>query len=100
MNLTEHDVIDIAKYVRIALDDQEVGAYTRDINAMLELIEPITQQDFEGVEPTFNSIGKLVNVMRADVPGEHFTQEEALSFAKNTEAGAFRVPTILGGGEA
>ncbi|MBR2522236.1 MAG: Asp-tRNA(Asn)/Glu-tRNA(Gln) amidotransferase subunit GatC [Coriobacteriales bacterium] len=99
MTLSEKDVRDIATYTRIGLTDEEVATMTRDLNDIIANLEPITQYDLEGVEPTFHPIAGLVNVMREDVPQPGFTQEEALANSESTEDGAFRIPTILGGGD-
>ncbi|MCR5845058.1 MAG: Asp-tRNA(Asn)/Glu-tRNA(Gln) amidotransferase subunit GatC [bacterium] len=99
MTLSEKDVRDIATYTRIGLTDEEVVTMTRDLNDIIANLEPITQYDLEGVEPTFHPIAGLVNVMREDVPQPGFTQEEALANSESTEDGAFRIPTILGGGD-
>ena len=73
---------------------------TEDLNAIIESLKPITEYDLEGVEPTFHPVGDLSNVMREDVEGTSFTQEEALSNAPKQQDGSFLIPSILGGGEA
>lgn len=98
-HLTEKDVRDIATYARIGLTDEEVGAMTEDLNSIIESLKPITEYDLEGVEPTFHPIGSLSNVMREDVEGASFTQEEALSNAPKQQDGSFLIPAILGGGD-
>ena len=99
MALSEKDVRDIATYTRIGLSDEEVVQMTRDLNDIIDSLAPITEYDLEGVVPTFHPIAGLVNVMREDVPADGFTQEEALANSDSTEDGAFRIPTILGGGD-
>ena len=99
MTLSEKDVRNIATYTRIGLTDEEVTEMTRDLNDIIDSLEPITKFDLEGVEPTFHPIAGLVNVMREDEPAPGFTQEEALANSSSTEAGTFRIPTILGGGD-
>ena len=96
--LTEHDVRGIAEYVRIGLTDEEVAAMTRDLNAIIESLKPITEYDLEGVEPTFHPIGDLSNVMREDAEAPGFTQAEALANAPRQQDGSFLIPSILGDG--
>ncbi len=98
MYLTEEDVRGIATYVRIGLPEDEIGEMTRNLNSIIKSLEPITQYNLEGVEPTFHPIAGLANVMREDVAEPGFTQEEALSNAPETEDGQFKIATILGGG--
>ncbi len=98
-HLSEKDVRDIATYARIGLTDEEVGPMTEDLNNIIDSLKPITEYNLEGVEPTFHPIGSLSNVMRDDVEGISFTQEEALSNAPKQQDGNFLIPAILGGGD-
>lgn len=99
-HVTEKDVRDIAEYCRIGLADSEIPQMTADLNAIIDELAPITEYDLTRVEPTFHPIGDLSNVMREDVEGQSFTQEEALSNAPAQQDGSFLIPSILGGGEA
>ena len=95
--LTEADVRGIAEYVRIALDDNEIAAMTRDLNATITTtLAAIGEYDLEGVEPTFHPIGGLSNVVREDVEVPGFTQVEALANAPKVQDGSFLIPAILG----
>ena len=97
MPLNEGDVRRIAEYVRIGLTDDEVTQMTEDLNNIIETLEPITQYDLDGVEPTFHPIGDLSNVMREDVIGAPFPREVALQNSDSVEDGCFKIPAILGG---
>ena len=50
--------------------------------------------------PTFHPIGDLSNVMGTDVERPGLPVDVALSDAASTRERYFRVPSILGGGEA
>ena len=54
------------------------------------------------VEPTFHPIGDLSNVMRNDAvaPARDLSRDAALGNACSTRGDSFRVPSILGEGEA
>ena len=97
-HLTERDVRDIATYARIGLDADELVQMTKDLNSIIDTLEPITQLDLDGVEPTFHPIGSLSNVMREDVERESFSQEVALENAPKQQDGSFLIPSILGEG--
>ena len=97
-HLTEHDVRDIATYARIGLDADELVQMTKDLNSIIDTLEPITHLDLDGVEPTFHPIGSLSNVMREDVERESFSQEVALENAPKQQDGSFLIPSILGEG--
>ena len=95
--LTEADVRGIAEYVRIALDDAEIAAMTRDLNATItDTLSAIGEYDLTGVEPTFHPIGGLANVVRKDVEVPGFSQAEALANAPKQQNGSFLIPAILG----
>lgn len=98
-HLTEEDVRNIATYARIGLDEQELAQMTVDLNSIIDTLEPITQYELDGVEPTFHPIGGLSNVMREDVVEESFSQEKALENAPKQQGGSFLIPAILGGGD-
>ncbi|MEG1098030.1 MAG: Asp-tRNA(Asn)/Glu-tRNA(Gln) amidotransferase subunit GatC [Eggerthellaceae bacterium] len=98
-HLTEKDVGTIATYTRIGLSDEELSQMTKDLNAIIDSLAPITQYNLEGVEPTFHPIGSLSNVMREDECTPSFTQQEALENAPHQQDGCFLIPAILGGGD-
>ena len=97
-HLSEHDVRDIAEYVRIGLTDDEVEQMTVDLNAIIDSLRPITEYELDGVEPTFHPIGSLSNVMREDVVVPGFSQDVALENAAKTQDGSFLIPSTLGEG--
>lgn len=97
-HLTQQDVRDIAEYVRIGLNAEEVERMTVDLNAIIDSLEPITEYDLEGVEPTFHPIGGLCNIMRDDTFRASFAQETAVKNAPREEDGCFLIPSILGEG--
>lgn len=97
-HLTDSDVRDIAEYVRIGLTDDEVADMTRDLNAIIDSLSPITEYDLRGVKPTFHPIGGLANVMREDKVSESFTQKVVLENAPKQQDGNFLIPSILGDG--
>jgi len=99
-HLTEKDVRAIAEYTRIGLADDALAQMTVDLNKIVDSFKPITEYNLSGVEPTFHPIGGLSNVMREDVEGTSFTQEQALANAAKTQDGCFLVPAILAGGDA
>lgn len=94
-HLTEKDVRDIAEYTRIGVEDADISKLTGELNSIIDELGPILTYDLEGVEPTFHPIGGLRNVLREDVEGASFTQQEALKNAPKQESGSFLIPAIL-----
>ena len=105
MTLTRNEVRAIADYARIALTEEELDEMASYLNEAIDLLQPIRGYDLTGVEPTFQPIGDLSNVMAPDVPDAHGRSlgiDRALANAATTEGRSFVVPSILGdeGGES
>ncbi len=98
MHVTAQEVREIASCSRIFLSDDKVEEMTRDLNDIIDSLNPITQCHLEGVEPTFHPIAGRCNIMREDKEEPGFTQEEALANAPSTLDGQFKIPPILGNG--
>ena len=102
MVLTEDDVRGIADYARIALEGDELAEMTSYMNDAVAMLEPVLAYNLPDVEPTFHPIGDLSNVMRPDAlaPERDLSRGAALCNAAATRGDSFRVPSILGEGEA
>lgn len=100
MALTEKDVAGIAEYARIGLTPDELTEMTTYMNDAIGMLEPVLQFGEADVPPTFHPIGDLSNVMGTDVERPGLPIDVALEDAASTRDRYFRVPSILGGGEA
>ena len=102
MALSEKDVRGIAEYAKIALTDDELTEMTAYMNNAVSILEPILQYDLPDVEPTFDPIGSLSNVMGDDElePARDLPLDVALENAGSARDRYFRVPSILGEGES
>ena len=100
MALTEKDVAGIAEYARIGLTPDELTERTTYMNDAIGMLEPVLQYGEADVPPTFHPIGDLSNVMGTDVEHPGLPIDVALEDAASTRDRYFRVPSILGGGEA
>lgn len=98
-HLKESDVLGLADYARIGITDDELPGLTKDLNSIIDTLQPILDYDLEGVEPTFHPLAGLSNVMREDVVEPSFSQEKALENAPRQQDGSFLIPAILGGGD-
>lgn len=92
--ITKDQVKHVANLARLAVTDKEAEQLTEDLRAIIGYAEKLNELDTEGVEPTTHVLD-LKNVMRKDEPREWITQEEALKNAPDSEAGQFKVPSIL-----
>ncbi len=100
MALTEKDVAGIAEYARIGLTPDELTEMTTYMNDAIGMLEPVLQYGKADVPPTFHPIGDLSNVMGTDVERPGLPIDVALEDAASSRDRYFRVPSILGGGEA
>ncbi len=86
----------LARLARLELSPEEEGELLHDLNRMLGYFEKLGELDTEGV-PEMQRPVSLVNVLREDVPGETFSQEEALALAPETREGFIQVPRTVEG---
>ncbi len=98
MSLSEQDVRHVAMLARLAVTDAEVEAMRDELNSILGYIDEIQRLDLQSVPPMAHATN-VVNVTRDDVAKPSFSQDVAVSNAPQSEAGAFVIPQIVGGGD-
>ena len=94
MSLSEDQVRHVAHLARLALDDDRVAALTAELATIVDYVEQLQAVDTEGVEPVANVAG-LVNVTRADEPGEMLSRERILAGAPKANGEAILVPKAV-----
>jgi aspartyl-tRNA(Asn)/glutamyl-tRNA(Gln) amidotransferase subunit C len=92
--ITRADVEHVAQLARLALRDDELDQFTRELGVILEHAEDIAALDLDDVEPTAHPL-PLVNVTRPDEVRPPLPRDEVLAQAPDVEDGRFRVPRIL-----
>jgi aspartyl-tRNA(Asn)/glutamyl-tRNA(Gln) amidotransferase subunit C len=92
--LTRADVEHVARLARLALDDNEIEQFTRELTVILEHADQVAALDTDGVPPTAHPL-PLVNVLRPDRPQPCLDRDEVLAMAPDAHDGQFRVPRIL-----
>lgn len=93
-DISKEQVKRVADLARLALTDEEVELFAKQLGDIIDYAELLNELDTEGVEPTTHVLD-LKNVMRKDEPKKWITQEEALKNAPDVQDGQFRVPAIL-----
>lgn len=88
------DVSHVAKLANLPLSDAEKKKFEKQLSETLDYVKQLEEIDTKGVEPTSQVTG-LENVTREDEVTPSLSQEEALSNAKSTHNGFFKVPAIL-----
>jgi aspartyl-tRNA(Asn)/glutamyl-tRNA(Gln) amidotransferase subunit C len=92
--LTRADVEHVARLARLALDDDEIEQFTRQLGVILEHADQVAALDTHDVPPTAHPL-PLANVLRRDTPKPSLDRDEVLAAAPSAEDGQFRVPRIL-----
>ncbi len=92
--ITRADAEHVARLARLALDEDELEQFTRELGVILEHAEDVAALDIDDVEPTAHPL-PLVNVLRPDEVREPLSRDEVLAQAPAVEDGRFRVPRIL-----
>lgn len=88
------DIAKVARLARIALTDEELDGYGRQLGDILEHAERVQALPTDGVEPTSHPI-PMTNAFRPDEVTPSLDRAEVLAQAPDAEDGYFRVPRIL-----
>lgn len=91
------DISHVAKLANLPLTDEEKKKFESQLEETIKYIEGLNKVDTEGIEPTSQVTG-LENVLREDEIKPPLSQEQALSNAKSTHNGFFKVKGILDNG--
>jgi aspartyl-tRNA(Asn)/glutamyl-tRNA(Gln) amidotransferase subunit C len=93
--ITPDVVSHLADLARIALTDDEIAKLTGELSQIVDSVAKVTAVATPDVPATSHPI-PLGTVTREDVVGATLTTEQALSGAPASEAGQFKVASILG----
>lgn len=88
------DVSHVAKLANLTLKPEEKEKFEKQLSEILSYVEKLKEVDTKNVE-TSSQVTGLENVTREDETTPSLTQEEALSNAKSTHNGLFKVRAIL-----
>ena len=86
------EVLHVATLARLELSDDEVERMARELSAVLDHIETISQLDLEGVPPTSHVV-EVQSALRSDEPAPSLSREAALAAAPDADDQGFRVPS-------
>ena len=68
--LTREEVLKLAHLARLAINDDEVEEFQRELSEILQYVEQLQAVDISGLEPT-NQVTGLTNVMRQDMEHDY-----------------------------
>jgi aspartyl-tRNA(Asn)/glutamyl-tRNA(Gln) amidotransferase subunit C len=93
-NTEDFDIDYVAKLARLELTEEEKNKFKDQLAKIIDHFKKLSLIDTEGVEPTAHA-NAIYDVLREDVPGTPFTQNQALGNAPQSSAGQVVMPRIV-----
>jgi len=94
MSLKTEDVKNIAHLARLAISDDAVDDYARDLSNILDLVDQMNQVDTDDVQPMAHPMD-VAQRLRPDEVTETSQREKFQAIAPDVEAGLYRVPKVI-----
>lgn len=94
MVLAREDVEKIAQLARLAVSEQDIPAYARDLSNILDLVEQMNAVDTDAVEPQAHSF-EVPQRLREDKVTETDQHELFQSIAPSVEDDHYLVPKVI-----
>ena len=94
MSVTIDTVKRVARLARIAVDDEDAGRMTGELNAILGFVEQLNEVDVSGVEP-MTSVTPMDMKKRQDVVTDGDKAGDIVANAPATEENFFLVPKVV-----
>ncbi|MCL5116398.1 MAG: Asp-tRNA(Asn)/Glu-tRNA(Gln) amidotransferase subunit GatC [Firmicutes bacterium] len=97
MDLSDADILHVARLARLHLTPDELGPVRADLNRVLAYVSQLQKLDLEGVRPTMHVV-ETHAPLREDRPEPSLGIAEATKNGPVVENGMFLVPRIMEGG--
>lgn len=94
MSLEPAEVRKIAQLARLAIAEDDIPGYVRELSAILELVEQMNAVDTGGVTPMAHPLD-MSQRLRDDAVTETDQREHFQRTAPLTEAGLYLVPKVI-----
>jgi aspartyl-tRNA(Asn)/glutamyl-tRNA(Gln) amidotransferase subunit C len=94
MSIGSAEVKNIAHLARLAIDEDLIPDYARNLSDILALVEQMNAVDTAGVEPMAHPLDAVAR-LRPDEVTEPDQRELFQSIAPATEAGLYLVPRVI-----
>lgn len=95
MSLTRHDVENIARLARLAIQPAEMPVYVDSLPKILNFVEQLNAADTTNVEPMAHPLDGQQQRLRADAVTETDAHELYQKNAARVEAGLYLVPKVI-----
>ena len=94
MSLDKTDIEKIAYLARLAIDDDDIPDYARDLSNIFNLVEQLSNADTTDISPMAHPFDAHQR-LREDVVTETNQRELFQSIAPKTDAGVYLVPQVI-----
>jgi len=94
MSLSPEEVRAVAHLARLAVDEQRIPDYSRDLSRILELVEQMQAVDTASVAPMAHPLD-MAQRLRADEVTEPDQRERFQVIAPAVEDGVYLVPRVI-----
>ncbi|HWJ26348.1 MAG TPA: Asp-tRNA(Asn)/Glu-tRNA(Gln) amidotransferase subunit GatC [Flavisolibacter sp.] len=84
----------LSRLAMLQFDDAEREDIKADLEKMIGFVDKLKELDTTGVDPLLH-MSSNVNVLRADIPGNMVSREEALENAPRHDNSYFKVPKVI-----
>ncbi|WAM34387.1 Asp-tRNA(Asn)/Glu-tRNA(Gln) amidotransferase subunit GatC [Caldicellulosiruptor morganii] len=92
--ITKQDVEYVANLARLTLTEEEIEKMTKELGAIIEFANKLSELNTEGIEPTAHVLN-LYNVFRNDEVKPSYPREEILKNAPSHDDVCIKVPKIV-----
>jgi len=99
MGLQRSEVEKVARLSRIALSEDELELFGRQLSRILDYVGQLNELDTESVQPLSHAL-PVANVFRDDLPRESLPADEALAGAPQRTESSFKVRRVLDEGSS
>ncbi|NOQ81256.1 MAG: Asp-tRNA(Asn)/Glu-tRNA(Gln) amidotransferase subunit GatC [Methylophaga sp.] len=94
MSLDKTDVEKIAHLARLAIDENDIPDYARDLSNIFNLVEQLSDADTSNISPMAHPFDAHQR-LREDVITETNQRDLFQSIAPKTDAGVYLVPQVI-----
>ncbi len=94
MSLTAEDVNKIAHLARLAISDQDIPLYVKNLSDILTFVEQMNSVNTTGVTPMAHPLD-MCQRLREDKVSERDQRADYQGLAPDTEAGLYLVPKVI-----
>jgi aspartyl-tRNA(Asn)/glutamyl-tRNA(Gln) amidotransferase subunit C len=94
MSLNKTDVEKIAHLARLAIDENDIPDYARDLNNIFSLVEKMNSANTTNITPMAHPLD-AVQRLRSDVVNETDRRDLFQSIAPKVDAGVYLVPQVI-----